>query len=182
MDEKRGIGKNNALMWKILGELKRFKEITMEHPIIMGRKTYESIGRVLPRRTNIIITRDDSYKVEGAMVVNSLEKGLKIAAEEEKNKSVIASETKQSQNNGIATVAEKSLAMTVHEPEIFVIGGGQIFEQSLPLADRLYLTLVKGDFGADVFFPEYEALFKTKISEQPMKTDEYEYFFVTLER
>src|SRR3989338_7621685 len=132
MDEKRGIGKDNSLMWKIPGELARFKQITMGHPIIMGRKTFESIGRVLPGRKNIIITRDGNYKVAGAEVVNSLEEAL-------------------------------IQAKSGNTDEIFIIGGGQIFEQALSLTDRLYLTLVKGDFKADTFFPDYSD-FKKEIS------------------
>src|SRR5258706_11117444 len=87
--ENRELGAKNKLLWNIPGELKRFKEITTGHPIIMGRKTYESIGRVLPNRTNIIITRDSSFAVQGAVVVHSLDKAIEKA-------NVIASEAKQS--------------------------------------------------------------------------------------
>jgi len=150
MDEKRGIGKDNALMWRIPGELKRFKEITLGHPVIMGRKTFESIGRVLVGRKNIVITRNSGYSIEGAAVVPSLEAALETAFKEE---------TK----------------------ELFIIGGGQIFEQAMPLTNRLYLTLVKGDFAADVFFPDYSD-FQQVISEQKMKTDEFEYKYLTVEK
>ena len=77
--ENRELGGKNQLLWHIPGELKRFKEITMGHPIIMGRKTFESIGRVLPGRANIIITRDSSFTVEGAIVVPSVEKTMEVA-------------------------------------------------------------------------------------------------------
>ena len=170
MDEKRGIGKNNALMWKIRGELKRFKEITMGHPIIMGRKTFESLGgRILPGRTNIVITRDPNYTFEGAVIVSSLEEALKKAKKEE-----VMKRTQE--------IPDQVRNDSASKPEIFIIGGGQIFEQALPLVNRLYLTLVKGDFDADVFFPEYKDMFPKVISEQPMKTDEYEYSYITLER
>jgi len=172
MDEARGIGKNNALMWKIPGELARFKEITMGHPIIMGRKTFESIGRVLPGRTNIIITRDPEYKVDGAVVVNSLEEGLKKAQEE--------GLSRHSGEQRDTRIDSGQARMT--ELEIFIIGGGQIFEQALPLTDRLYLTIVKGDFGADVFFPEYEKVFTKQIEKEDRTVDKYEFSFVTLER
>lgn len=186
LDEKRGIGRDNALMWKIPGELARFKEITIGHPIIMGRKTFESIGRVLPGRTNIIVTRDVTYNVEGAVVVDSVEKGLEIANKDEeiKKNPVIAiptSREKQSQGDGIAAVAESSLAVTKKDSEIFIIGGGQIFEQALPLVDRLYLTLVKGDFYADVFFPDYSD-FTKELHREDKVVDEYSFSFVTLER
>ena len=150
MDEKRGIGKDNSLMWKIPGELARFKQITMGHPIIMGRKTFESIGRVLPGRKNIIITRDGNYKVAGAEVVNSLEEAL-------------------------------IQAKSGNTDEIFIIGGGQIFEQALSLTDRLYLTLVKGDFKADTFFPDYSD-FKKEISRKNSSSGEYKYTFLTFEK
>ena len=132
MDKNRLIGGENKLLWNIPGELKRFKEITTGHPIIMGRKTHQSIGRVLPNRTNIIITRDPDYKVEGAIVVNSLEQAIKAA------ENVIATEAKQSE-----------------PPAIFVIGGGQIYQQALPLADRLYVAVVDGEYEGDTYFPDY---------------------------
>ena len=147
MDKNRLIGGENKLLWNIPGELKRFKEITTGHPIIMGRKTHQSIGRVLPNRTNIIITRDPDYKVDGAIVVNSLEQAIEkasaVIATKKQDVSVIASEAKQSE-----------------PPEIFVIGGGQIYAQALPLADRLYLTIVDGDYKGDTYFPDYSAFDK----------------------
>ncbi|OGH31203.1 MAG: hypothetical protein A3J69_00360 [Candidatus Levybacteria bacterium RIFCSPHIGHO2_02_FULL_42_12] len=157
MDEKRGIGKNNDLLFRIPEDLKRFKQLTSDHPIIMGRKTFESIGRVLPNRTNIIITRDFSYKAEGAVIVHSLEEGIA------KAKEILSS----IQND--------------KKKEIFVIGGGQIFATALPLADRLYLTLVKGDYNADTFFPDYSA-FKTTLSKEKHQYGSYMFEFLTLER
>lgn len=126
MDEKRGLGRNNQMAWNIPGELKRFKEITTPHPIIMGRKTFESIGRVLPGRLNIIITRNPDFKVDGAVVVSSIEEAIKKAEEIDKN-------------------------------EVFIIGGGQIFKEAIEknLVDKMYLTLVEGDYQADTFFPDY---------------------------
>ncbi len=151
MDQKRGIGKKNALMWKIPGELARFKKITMGHPIIMGRKTFDSIGRLLSGRTNIIITRNKDYEIVGAVIVHSLEAAIERAKNE--------------------PGAE----------EIFVIGGGQIFSEALPFVDKLYITLVKGDFGADTFFPDYSS-FTKKIAEETGQAGEYQYTFLDLER
>ncbi len=150
--QNRELGKENKLLWHIPGELPRFKRITTGHPIIMGRKTYESIGRVLPQRTNIIITRDKALSVEGAEIVHSLDEALALARTKSGN------------------------------DEIFVIGGGQIFEQALPLTDRLYLTLVRASFDADTFFPSFEDAFTKVIEKEAQKSEEYSYTFMTLER
>lgn len=145
MDESRGIGKRNALLWHIPEELKHFKEITIGHPIIMGRKTFESIGRPLRNRTNIVITRDSNFKAEGCEVVHSLKQAIDVAS--------------KSQN--------------FDDRRIFVIGGGQIFEQALEMGvvDKLYVTLVDGSFDATVFFPEYEHLFTKKVFEKEIKAE-----------
>ncbi len=151
----REIGAKNQLLWKIPEELRRFKEITTGHPIIMGRKTHESIGRVLPGRTNIIVTRDTRYEIreEGAIVVHSLEEAL------EKAQDADGSE------------------------EVFIIGGAQIFAEALPTADKLYVTLVDADFSeADTFFPEYEAGFKKKFPEELQESAGFKYRFLKLER
>src|SRR5579872_5714634 len=103
MDQKRGIGKNNSIPWKIPGEQKLFKKITTPHPIIMGRKTYESIGKILPNRPNIIITRDINYKVSGGIVAHTLLEALEVSTE-------------------------------LDHHEIFIIGGGQIFNEAIALA------------------------------------------------
>lgn len=150
MDEKRGIGKNNQLLFKIPEDFKRMKNLTFNHPIIMGRKTFESIGRVLDGRTNIIITRDLTYKVPGAIVVGSLEEAVKVAKEKDQR-------------------------------EIFIFGGGQVFEEAMPLIDRLYLTIVEGDFGADTFFPDYSA-FQKVLYEKEGEFDILKYRFLDLER
>lgn len=153
IDEKRGIGKNNDLLFKIREDFKRMKALTTGHAIIMGRKTFDSIGRVLPNRTNIIVTRDPSFTFEGAIVCNSLEEALRLAQVENK--------------------------------EIFIFGGGQIFKEALEkdLVDRLYLTVVKGDYGADTFFPDYTKFgFTKKVEEESHESDGYEYSFLTLEK
>lgn len=150
--EHNELGGGNTLLWHIPGELKRFKEITMGHPIIMGRKTYDSIGRILPGRTNIIITRDPSYTLEGAVIATSLDEAL-----------------------------EKAKASEGGE-HIFIIGGGQIFKEALSTIDRLYLTLVHKKFSeADTFFPEYNEFTKI-IEEQDMVGEEFNYTFKTLEK
>lgn len=140
-DDNLGIGKNNQLPWQISADLKRFKKITSGHPVIMGRITYESIGKPLSNRHNIIITRDKNYSVSNCQVVHSLKEAIK-------------------------------LAKTNDNQEIFIIGGGEIYKQALPLANKLYLTHVYGDFNCDTFFPDYpnfNLVKKTKHSEGQQK-------------
>lgn len=152
LSENRVIGRDNRLPWHIPDDLKRFKRLTTGHAIIMGRKTYESIGRPLPQRTNIIITRDKTFSVEGCVVVHSLDEAVRFAQK-----------------------------LEGPEGEIFIIGGGQIFEQALPLVDRLYLTVVRGTHEGDVFFPDYSA-FKTVVTDEPGSSGGVEYRLLTLER
>src|SRR5580658_3769073 len=121
----RALGKNNQLLWHIPDDLKRFKEITNGHPVIMGRKTWESLPekfRPLPGRLNIVVTRQEHYEADGAITSPSLEDAFEIAR------------------------AEKS-------DELFVIGGGELYKEALPLADKLYMTIVDDEKDADVFFP-----------------------------
>ncbi len=151
LSENRVIGKDNALPWHIPEDLQHFKEVTLGHPVIMGRKTFESIGRLLPKRMNIIVTRDASYKVEGATTVNSLVQAVEIAKNYDKD-------------------------------EVFVIGGGQIFEQAMKLADRLYLTVVHQEIEGDVLFPEYAAEFTKVIEERKGASEDFTYTFFVLER
>jgi dihydrofolate reductase len=121
MSENRVIGKNNQLPWHLPADLKHFKKITLGKPILMGRKTYESLGRPLPGRCNIIITRDSHYQAPGCIVVHSLEKAFEAAKESK---------------------------------EIFIIGGALLFQETLPLIQRLYMTLIHHAFEGDTFFPE----------------------------
>lgn len=118
--ENRGIGKDNHLLWRLPADLKHFKDITTGHTVIMGRKTYESVGKPLPNRRNIIITRNKDLKIEGAEVVNTL---------------------------------DQALALCEGVPEVFIIGGAEIYEISMSVTDKIYLTVVKGNFEADTFFP-----------------------------
>ena len=115
------IGNGGKLLFRISDDLKRFKKLTKGHPVIMGRKTFESIGRPLPERTNIVITRNPDYRAANIITVHSLEEAIQKAGE--------------------------------LDSEVFVIGGGDIFKQALPLVDKLYLTIVESDAQGDVFFP-----------------------------
>lgn len=172
LDQKRGIGKNNDLLFRIPEDLKRFRELTDGRPIIMGRKTFESIGRVLPNRTNIIITRDKNFKATGTIIVHSLEEAL------EKARNVILSKAK---DLGDSSSHHRLTQNDIRSQEIFIIGGGQIFEQALPLVQKLYLTLVEGDYGADTFFPDYSE-FKKIVFEKSGESTGYKYRFLDLER
>ncbi len=149
--KNRAIGIKNKLLWKINGDLPRFKKLTTGHPIIMGRKTYESIGRPLPDRTNIIITRNPSLKIDNCLIANSIEEAVRIAE-----------------------CAEGS-------DEIFIIGGGEIFKESITLADRLYLTVVNDEPVADTFFPEYSN-FRKEIFHEDCHEHNPSFSYITLEK
>jgi len=123
--ENNAIGLNNKMPWYIPGELAYFKKMTMGKPIIMGRKTFESLGKPLPGRVNIVITRDEMWKKEGVHVAHSLQQALNIAEEH----------------------------ITQQEQEVMVIGGAQIYQQVLPLTTKIYMTRVCKSFKADTFFP-----------------------------
>lgn len=135
------IGKDNDIPWYLPADLKYFKRTTMGFPIIMGRKCFNSIGRPLPKRTNIIITRNPYYAVSNALVVHSLVEAFDLAAMEE---------------------AE----------EAFVIGGGEIYKQSLSFLDRIYYTEVDLEVDGDVYFPDLDPDKWQLVSEEPHEPDE----------
>lgn len=150
----RSLGKGGALLWSLPGDMKRFKALTTGHPVVMGRKTWESLPerfRPLPGRTNFVVTRDESYEAPGATVAYSLESAL--------------AQAKAVPDND----------------EVFVIGGGQIYAEALPYAERLYLTLVEDDAPGDTFFPEYPEFTKV-IEEESVEENVVRYTFRTLER
>lgn len=150
--KNRELGRGNQLLFQIPEDMKFFREKTKGHAIIMGRKTYESIGRPLPHRTNIVVTRDKGLQVPfGVELADSIEKALEIAKVHE-------------------------------EKEIFVIGGAQIYQLALPYADKLYLTIVNKTVGdADAFFPDYSE-FKKVLFERSSRDKNYSYTFVDLMR
>lgn len=127
MDERRGIGMDNKLPWHLPEDLAFFKRVTLGHTILMGRKTYESIGRPLPKRRNVILTRDRSYEVPGCDIVHSVEETL------------------------------ERYGSNASADELFVIGGAEVFRLFLPYADRLYVTEIARRFEVDTFFPDIEA-------------------------
>jgi dihydrofolate reductase len=154
MDEMGRIGFEGRLPWHLPADLNHFKSITMGHHLIMGRKTYESIGRPLPGRTMIVVTHNAEYRPQGCLVAHSLESAL--------------------------TLAEEG-----GEEEVFIIGGGEIFVQSVPIADRIYLTLVHTTLPADVNFPDYFHQNWEEISQESHPADRdnpFPYTFKTLVR
>ncbi|HYK08927.1 MAG TPA: dihydrofolate reductase [Candidatus Eisenbacteria bacterium] len=175
ISKNRGLGKDNKLLFHIPGELPRLKQITMGHPLIMGRKTYESIGHPLPGRLNVVITKDVNFKAEGVVVVHSLQEAI-----QEGIKYYVSSSKYEEKEK--SNIPNTQYLIRNTEQELFILGGGQIFKEALPLTDRLYLTIVDTEVPADVFFPEYEKEF-TKVIEKEEKTDwEYPYRFLTLEK
>lgn len=149
------LGKDGKLLWHIPEDLKRFKVLTLDHPIIMGRKTFESIvailGKPLPRRTNIVVTRDPAWQYDGVLVAHSLEEAIDRAKE-------------------------------LDQEEIFIGGGGEIYKAALPYVDKLYLTLIDDDKEGDSYFPPYEDQFTKKTFEEAHEWGDITYRWIDLER
>ena len=161
--DNNAIGRDNALLWHISEDLKFFRRTTSGHPVIMGRKTYESIGRPLPRRTNIVVSRG-SEAPEGTLLAASLEEAFSLAEK------AVAENATQAQVEELAPT------------RCFVIGGGQIYAQALELADRLIVTHVHTVIeNADTFFPEIDPQRWKVDGRSEMYTDEetgYSFEFV----
>lgn len=167
MDQKRGIGKDNKIPWRIKEDLVRLKKLTIGHAVILGRTTYELMlfyyqksGKpTMSMRTHIVVTGDPAYHVEE-------DKGVAAHSIEE----------------AIEKAKQAASASGSGEPkEIFIIGGQKIFEQTIDLANKLYLTIVNGDFEADAFFPDYSE-FKKVVFEESHDNGEYKYKFLELVR
>ena len=156
MDRNRLIGKEGGLPWKISADLKYFKRVTMGKPIIMGRKTWDSIGRPLPGRTNIVVTRNTDWQADGVVVANDIQAAL--------------------------VVAEQHLG---DAEECAVIGGAMLCEQAMLYTDRLYLTVVDHEFEGDTWLDSYKAEEWNEISRErlePGDGTEYALDFLLLER
>jgi dihydrofolate reductase len=152
MAKNRVIGANHKIPWHLPNELKLFKSLTMGHHIVMGRRTYDSIGRLLPGRTTVVVTRQRGYDVPGAVVVHCVEDALAAAAGDD---------------------------------EIFVIGGAELFRETLPIADRLYLTVVDAEPEGDTFMPEFDLDEWQEVQAESFAPDgkhAYGYRFSILER
>ena len=153
MGEKNEIGSGNQLLWHLPKDLKHFKNLTSGHPIIMGRKTYESIGKALPNRTNIVVSRKKNWFQEGILIVGSIKEAVKFAKKIDEN--------------------------------IFIIGGGNVYEQTMEIADRLEVTLVKANLEADTYFPKINDKIWKKTEETCHEKDEknqYDFCFQTYEK
>ena len=149
IDAERGIGIDNKLPWHLPEDLAHFKRLTSGHPIIMGRKTFDSIGRPLPNRRNIVITRNPDWRHAGVEAVTSLQAALKL----------------------------------VSETPAFIIGGAQIFADSLELADRMVVTEIAHTFACDTFFPALDGAWtETARETYHSDTNGYDYAFVTYDR
>lgn len=148
MDKNRVIGFEGKIPWRLPADLKRFKQLTMGHAVIMGRKTFESIGKALPGRTNIVVTRQKDYRAAGCTVVNSLQEALKVAGKDP-----------------------------------FVIGGGELYAQALPLADRLYITEVDLRVPKrDAHFPEINRKDWKLVEEQSGEDNNLQFRYLTYDR
>ncbi|TGE23842.1 dihydrofolate reductase [Hymenobacter aquaticus] len=147
------IGRDNQLIWHLPDDLKHFKRLTLNHPIIMGRRTFEAIGRPLPKRRNIVVTRQADWQATGCEAAFSIADALETARTTDEN--------------------------------IFVIGGGEIYRQALPMADTVYLTEVHHDFEGDAVFPDLlpgEWREETRERHEPDDQHAYAFSFVTLRR
>lgn len=150
-----GLGKDGKLLWHIPDDLKRFKRLTMGHPIIMGRKTFDSIvavlGKPLPGRSNIVLTRDTNWTYPGVSIAHTLGEALDMAGKESPE-------------------------------EIHIGGGAELYKQALPFVDRLHLTIVDDEKEADTFFPAYETEFTKVLSEESHEHEGLKYRWVDLAR
>ncbi len=155
ISENRVIGKDNLIPWHIKEDLIRFKNLTTGHAVIMGRKTFESIGHPLPNRLNIIITRSsqhrvlDSFEHRDLLITHSIEEAIETARRKKPNQ------------------------------DIFIAGGANIFAQTIDKADKLYLTIVKGEFTGDAYFPDYSR-FKKIIHSEDKFDGKYHFTFLNL--
>jgi dihydrofolate reductase len=159
MANNRVIGADNSMPWRLPADLKNLKKITLGKPIIMGRKTYSSIGKALPGRLNIVVSNDVHFTLADATVVHSCEQAIDLASEH-------CSHHK------------------TENPEVMIIGGGTIYNHFLAFCHRLYLTHIELEVDGDTYFPDYAAKYNwQEIStevHQPEPSNPYVYHFVTL--
>lgn len=159
MANGRVIGSNNAMPWHLSADLKHFKQTTLGKPIVMGRKTYESIGKALPGRLNIVISADPECRLKDASVVNSCEKAIEVAE-------------------------RYFIAEGIENAELMIVGGGSIYQHFLEQCHKLYLTEIDLSVEGDTFFPDYQAAYNwLEVDKQAFAADQsnpYNYQFITL--
>ncbi len=152
------IGRNNQLPWHLPGDLQYFKAMTLGKPVIMGRKTFESIGKPLPGRDNIVISRQADYPSEGIKLVSSLDQAVALG---------------------------ESINLINGADEVMIIGGAQIYAESLDLADRVYLTRVHRYVEGDAYFPDLDAELWHQIAREDISAKEpnpFDFSYLVLER
>jgi dihydrofolate reductase len=152
MTENHVIGRNNELPWRLPADLQHFKALTVGKPIIMGRRTWESLPGLLPERRHIVLTRNADYVAEKCLVVRSMEEAIAAAGD---------------------------------VPEVMIIGGSKLYQQALPVAHRIYLTLVHAEVEGDALFPDYDETCWEEVARESHPADEnnpYPYTFSTLRR
>ncbi|MEE8059738.1 MAG: dihydrofolate reductase [Pseudomonadales bacterium] len=158
MAENRVIGRNNQLPWYLPNDLKYFKATTMGKPVVMGRKTFESIGKPLVGRSNIVVTRSKDFAAEGVQVVHSIDEALTLA---------------------------KSIAIVDGAREVMLIGGAQLYVEALSRVSRLYLTQVHAQVDGDVVFPELDWSQWDEVAREDFQAEGlncYDYSFIVLRR
>ncbi len=149
MGKNKEIGIDNSLPWEIKEDLIHFKKKTMGKPVIMGQKTFESVGKPFPGRTNIILSQDKNFKHQDCLIAESIDDALKKAGDVN---------------------------------EIMIIGGASVYPQFLPLADRMYLTLINDNFKANVFFPDFDFSEWKEIEKENKESKKYKYAFIVLDK
>ncbi len=155
MGENGVIGRDNEMPWHVRSDLKRFKALTWGKPMIMGRKTFQSIGKALPGRESVVVTSDPNFRAEGAHVVHSLEAAVERA---------------------------RQFCVELNADEIAVIGGGEVFAQMLDRADRIHVTVIHARPDGDAFFPDLDPgqwVEESRERHDPGEKDDHSYSFVT---
>lgn len=152
------IGKNNSLPWNLPADLQHFKDLTKGKPIVMGSRTFESIGKPLPQRENIVLTKDPAYQAPGCKITHSIEQAIQLAEQSE---------------------------MGRVSGEVMICGGESVYKQFLTVARRMYLTFIDGDFDGDAYFPEFDKTEWKETQREAHQADEqnpYDYTFVIFEK
>lgn len=148
------IGKNNSLPWRMPADMRYFHKVTDGHIVIMGRKNYEANGKALKNRTNIVITRNNAFRPDDALVTHDIDKALEIARSD-------------------------------HPEEVFIVGGGEIYKQTLDRADRIYITVIETEVEGDAHYPKIDFSDYTIVSRIHKKADQqnpYDHTYYILEK